>query len=205
MQSYFRAIATTTVITAGLLGWSAMAQDSTPQTTTPKTKSSGKQSPGMTGTQNTGSANRMTTADSSFATKAAAGGMAEVKLGELAKTNASSADVKSFGERMVTDHTKANDQLKQIATSKGITLPTSLNAKDQATYDRLSKLNGAEFDAAYMKDMVADHKTDVNEFKKEADKGMDNDLKQFASSTLPTLQEHLQMAESTAAKVKGSK
>jgi len=182
-----------------------MAQDPTPQTGTPKTKSTGKQSPGMTDTQNTGSANRMAMGDSTFATKAAAGGMAEVKLGELAKTNASSADVKSFGERMVTDHSKANEQLKQIATTKGMTLPTSLNAKDQATYDRLSKLNGAEFDAAYMKDMVADHKTDVSEFKKEADKGTDTDLKQFASSTLPTLQEHLQMAESTASKVKGSK
>jgi putative membrane protein len=205
MRSYFRAIATTTLVGVGLLGWAAMAQDPTPQTGTPKTKSTGKQSPGMTDTQNTGSANRMTMADSSFATKAAAGGMAEVKLGELAKTNASSADVKTFGERMVTDHTKANEQLKQIATTKGITLPTSLNAKDQATYDRLSKLNGAAFDAAYMKDMVADHKVDVNEFKREADKGMDTDLKQFASSTLPTLQEHLQMAESTANKVKGSK
>jgi len=164
-----------------------MAQDSTPKTDK----------------QTTGSANRMPAADSTFATKAAAGGLAEVKLGELAKNHAASADVKTFGERMVTDHTKAGDQLKQIASTKGITLPTSLNAKDQATYDRLAKLNGAEFDAAYMKDMVADHKTDVSEFKRESEKGLDADLKQFAATTLPTLQEHLQMAESTAAKVKG--
>jgi putative membrane protein len=187
MRSYFRAIGSVTVIGLGLLGCAAMAQDSTPKTDK----------------QATGSANRMTSGDSTFATKAAAGGMAEVKLGELAKDHAASADVKTFGERMVTDHTKAGDQLKQIASTKGITLPTSLNAKDQATYDRLSKLNGAEFDAAYMKDMVADHKADVAEFKKESEKGMDADLKQFAATTLPTLQEHLQMAESTASKVKG--
>ncbi len=187
MRSYFRAFVTTTLLGAGLLGYSAMAQDSTPQTDK----------------QNAGSANRMTAADSTFATKAAAGGMAEVKLGELAKDHAASADVKTFGERMVTDHTKAGDQLKQIASTKGITLPTSISAKDQATYGRLSKLSGAEFDAAYMRDMVADHKTDVAEFKKESEKGMDADLKQFAASTLPTLQEHLQMAESTATKVKG--
>jgi putative membrane protein len=103
---------------------------------------------------------------------------------------------------MVADHTKANDELKEIASKKGITLPTSMDAKSQATYDRLSKLSGAEFDRAYMRDMVADHKTDVNEFKQESERGTDPDLKAFAAKTLPTLQEHLQMAESTDAKVK---
>jgi putative membrane protein len=146
-------------------------------------------------------ANRMT-GDHTFATKAAQGGLAEVQLGNLAKDKASNPDVKSFGERMVADHTKANDELKEIASKKGITLPTSMDAKSQATYDRLSKLSGAEFDRAYMRDMVADHKTDVNEFKQESERGTDPDLKAFAAKTLPTLQEHLQMAESTDAKVK---
>jgi putative membrane protein len=150
------------------------------------------------------SANRMT-ADSSFVTKAAQGGMAEVKLGNLAQQNAMSPDVKNFGETMVADHTKANDELKQIASGKGITVPSDITAKDQATYDRLSKLKGAEFDRAYMRDMVTDHKADVAEFKREADRGADADLKAFAAKTLPTLEHHLQMAESVDAKVKGEK
>jgi putative membrane protein len=155
--------------------------------------------------QSAGTANRMTASDSTFATKAAEGGLAEVQLGNLAKDHAESADVKSFGERMVTDHTKANEELTKIASGKGITLPTSMNSKDQALYDRLSKLNGAAFDRAYIQDMVSDHKTDVNEFKREADKGTDSDLKAFAAKTLPTLQEHLTMAEGTVTKVKGEK
>jgi putative membrane protein len=141
-------------------------------------------------------------ADSHFATKAAAGGMAEVKLGELATTNASSSDVKAFGQRMVDDHSKAGDKLKSIASKHNINLPMSMEAKDQAAYDRLSKLHGASFDRAYMQDMVKDHKTDVAEFQKEANSGRNADLKSFASETLPTLQEHLRMAQETAAKVK---
>jgi putative membrane protein len=151
-------------------------------------------------TKNT-SANRLT-ADNTFATKAAQGGMAEVELGKLAKDHASSPDVKNFGQRMVDDHSKANDELKEIAGRKNITLPTTLSAKDQATVDRLSKLNGKEFDRAYMRDMVSDHRMDVNEFKHEADRGTDADLKAFAAKTLPTLEEHLKLAESTEAKVK---
>ncbi len=150
---------------------------------------------------NHSTANRMT-ADHTFATKAAQGGLAEVQLGNLAKDKASSPDVKSFGERMVTDHSKANDELKQIAAKKNITLPTTMDAKSQATYDRLSKLSGAEFDRAYMKDMVTDHRMDVNEFKKESEHGSDPDFKSFAGKTLPTLEEHLRMAESTDAKVR---
>ncbi len=150
------------------------------------------------------SAHRLT-ADSTFATKAAEGGIAEVQLGNLAKEHASSADVKNFAEQMVTDHTKANDELKSIAAGKNITLPTELNAKDKATYDRLSKLNGADFDKAYMRQMVTDHRTDVAEFKREADRGTDADLKAFAGKTLPTLQHHLQMAETTEGSAKNEK
>lgn len=117
------------------------------------------------------SANRLSNPDSTFATKAAQGGMAEMQLGQLATQNASNADVKTFGQHMVDDHTKANDQLKQIAAQKGMTLPTSMDGKDQATYDRLSKMHGAEFDRAYMNDMVKDHQTDIAEFNREANHG----------------------------------
>jgi putative membrane protein len=175
------------VVACGLLAFAQSQPD------TSKSSSAG---------HDTQSANRMAAADHTFATKAAQGGMAEVKLGNLAKEKASSPDVKSFGEMMVEDHTKANDELKQIASKKGMTLPTSVDAKSQATYDRLSKLSGADFDRAYMKDMVADHRMDVNEFKKQSERGMDPDLKEFATKTLPTLQKHLQTAESVDAKVK---
>ena len=116
-------------------------------------------------------------ADQAFVKEAAVGGMAEVELGNLAKQNAASADVKQFGDRMVTDHGKANDELKQWASQKNVTLPTELDAKHKATRDRLAKLNGAAFDKAYMQDMVTDHKQDVAKFRKESTSAHDADLK----------------------------
>ncbi len=150
----------------------------------------------------TQSANRLT-GDSTFASKAAQGGMAEVKLGELAKDHASSSEVKQFAQRMIDDHTKANDELKSIAAKENINLPTGLSAKDQTTYDRLAKLNGASFDKAYMKDMVSDHRADVAEFQREANHGTNPQLKTFAGNTLSTLQQHLQLAEKTAKDMTG--
>lgn len=144
-------------------------------------------------------------ADQQFMMKAAQGGMAEVQLGQLAKDHASSQAVKDFGQNMVDDHTKANDELKDLASRKNVTLPTSVDAKDQATIDRLSKLNGAAFDRAYMRDMVSDHKKDIAEFEKESNSGSDPDVKAWASKTLPTLQHHLQMATDTHRQVSGSK
>ena len=144
-------------------------------------------------------------ADKAFVQKAAIGGMAEVEMGNLAQQKAASEQVKQFGARMVTDHTKANDELKQVASSKGIDLPASLDKKHQADLDRFGKMTGAQFDKAYMSHMVDDHKKDVSEFQKEAKSGKDADVKGFASKTLPTLQEHLQLAQSTHAAVKKEK
>ena len=140
-------------------------------------------------------ASGVSAADQKFMDKAAQGGMAEVELGQLAEQNGGSQNVKDFGKRMVDDHSKANDQLKQLASQKGVTLPTGLDAKDEATKNRLSKLQGAAFDKAYMKDMVMDHKQDVAEFKKESMSAHDSDLKSWAGQTLPTLESHLQQAE----------
>jgi putative membrane protein len=148
------------------------------------------------------SANRLSNPDHTFAIKAAQGGMAEVQMGQLATQKASDPDVKKFGQQMVDDHTKANDQFKEIASRKGVTLPSSIAAKDQATYDRLSKLSGVEFDRAYMADMVRDHREDIAEFEKESKSGSDADIKDFATKTLPTLRHHLEMAESANAKVR---
>jgi len=152
--------------------------------------------------QNTKSADRMGSADNSFVTKAAAGGMAEVELGKLAASQGSSEKVKQFGQKMVDDHSKANEELKEIAAKKNITLPTGLDAKAQATRDRLTKLSGAQFDHAYMQDMLKDHKADVAEFRKESTSGQDAEVKAFAAKTLPTLEEHLKMAEDVAIAVK---
>ena len=137
-----------------------------------------------------------------FVHEAAIGGMTEVKLGNLAQQQASNEQVKQFGARMVKDHSKANDELKQVASRKGIEIPTELDSKHQKDVNGLQKKQGADFDRAYMDHMVKDHKKDVSEFKKEANSGKDPDVKAFAAKTLPTLQEHLQMAESTHASLK---
>ena len=150
-----------------------------------------------------GAQKMMNSGDTMFAMKAAQGGMAEVKLGQLAVDKASNPDVKEFGQRMIDDHTKANDQLKSICSAENMTPPADIDAKDQATYDKLSKLSGAAFDKAYIKDMVKDHEMDIKEFQREANSGKDAQLKQFASTTLPTLQSHLQMAKSAESKVSG--
>ena len=151
------------------------------------------------------SAAKVSSSDKSFVEKAAIGSMAEVQMGKLAQQKAGSDQVKQFGTRMVDDHSKANDDLKQVASHKGITLPSDLDAKHKNKMAKLEKLSGAQFDRAYMDDMVADHKEDVAEFEKQAKSGHDADIKGFASKTLPTLQEHLSLAQSTDKAVKGGK
>jgi putative membrane protein len=130
-------------------------------------------------------------ADDKFAMKAAQGGIAEVALGKLAAQKANSPDVKAFGQRMVDDHSKANDQLMAVAKQESITLPTAMDAKDQATYTKLSALSGAAFDKAYVSDMVKDHEQDIADFRKEGNDGTDPQIKAFAMQTVPTLQSHL--------------
>ncbi|MEW6125653.1 MAG: DUF4142 domain-containing protein [Acidobacteriota bacterium] len=139
--------------------------------------------------------------DHEFAMKAAKDGMAEVELGQLATTKASNDDVKTFAQRMVDDHSKANDELKNLAATKGITLPTALDATGKKMVDDLSKLSGADFDRKYMEMMVKDHDKAVALFEKQATSGKDVELKAWADKTLPTLREHQKMARDTAAKV----
>jgi putative membrane protein len=106
---------------------------------------------------------------------------------------------------MATDHGKANDELKALAASKGVTLPADVDKSHKSKMDKLSKLSGADFDRAYMKDMVKDHKKDVGEFRKESKKAKDADLQKWAQSTLPTLEDHLAMAQKTSDVVQGTK
>jgi len=132
--------------------------------------------------------------DKSFAKEAAIGSMAEVEMGRLAQQNGQSDEVKQFGARMVQDHTAANQQLMPILSATDVTVPEQLDASHRKTYDRLSKMSGAEFDRAYMRDMVQDHEKDVKKFRQEATHGNDPALKSFAQNTLPVLEQHLKMA-----------
>ncbi len=182
-----------------LLSFGALAQDQA--TSAGSTKKSHKASSAAT----SDSTSQVSAADKAFVMKAAQGGLAEVQLGQLAAENGQSDQVKQFGSRMVDDHGKANDQLKQIAMQKGLAVPNDLSAKDKAEKDRLSKLKGAQFDKAYMQHMLVDHKKDIAEFKKESTSGKDNDIKNFASQTLPTLEEHLKLAQQTSASTGAAK
>jgi len=173
----------------------------------------GSNAPSAAGTNAPGNAGGMTksggtsslsSSDRKFIMKAAEGGMAEVELGQLASQRASDPQVKQFAERMVADHSKANDQLKQIASGKNVTLPTDVPAAEKREHDRLAKLSGAQFDREYMSHMTSDHKKDTSLFRSTAKSAKDSDVKQFASTTLPTLEEHLQMAQSIAKSTKSS-
>lgn len=141
--------------------------------------------------------------DRDFIEKAAAGGMAEVEIGNLAQQKAQSADAKSFGSTLATDHTAANNELKTLAQNKGVTLPTTLPKKEQKRVDKLEK--SKHFDKDLAKDGVKDHKHDIKDFEKEAKDGKDPDVKAFAAKTLPTLQKHLQQAEQLEKSVKSGK
>jgi putative membrane protein len=158
-----------------------------------------------TAAQTSGARKAANPPDAAFVHEAAMGGMAEVELGRLATQNASSDDVKQFGQRMVEDHGKANDELKALAGKKNITLPAALDQKHQALRDRLAKQQGAAFDTAYMSEMVSDHQKDVAAFQREAGRGADSDVKAWAQKTLPTLQEHLKLAREARAKAAGRK
>ncbi len=128
--------------------------------------------------------------------------MTEVQLGQLAADKASAQDVKDFGSKMVADHGKANDELKSIAQTKGIQIPDKLDAKHQATVDKFSKLSGADFDKAYVSEMVTDHKKDNALFQKEASSGTDADIKAFAAKTDETVKMHLSMIQDIQSKQK---
>lgn len=143
-------------------------------------------------------------ADRKFIEKAANGGLMEVQLGEMAQQKASSDQVKEFGKKMAEDHGKANDELKQVAEAKGVALPAAVDRSGQKDLEKFGKLQGADFDREYMKHMVSDHKKDVSDFQKEAKSGKDAEVKAFAAKTLPTLQQHMTLAQSTYDAVKSS-
>jgi putative membrane protein len=134
-----------------------------------------------------------TSADRDFAQKAAMGGMAEVELGRMAASKGTAQKVKQFGEHMVADHGKANDELKRIAGAKNIDLPADLDAEHKSKKDQLDQLTGSDFDRAYVDAMVGDHEKTLELFQTEAADGADADLKAFATRTADVIQMHLTM------------
>ena len=138
----------------------------------------------------TGSGSSLSEKDKTFMKKAAKGGMMEVTMGKMAEQNAQSDDVKSFGKRMVTDHSKANDELKSIASNKGFELPNKEHTGKWTS------------DKVYIDMMVKDHEKDLAEFKEEANSGSDPDVKKFADDTAKIVQEHLDAAKEIQGKLK---
>jgi putative membrane protein len=172
----------------------AFAQQSPATTPSQGTMPQTQMPPGHTATQTQGQKQKLSEKDKTFAKEAAMGGMAEVELGNVAQTNAQNDEVKQFGTRMVRDHSAANQQLTTILADKDVTVPTQLDEKHRKTLDKLSKMRGAEFDRAYMHEMVEDHDKDVKKFRQEAEHGKDADLKAFAQKTLPVLEQHQKLA-----------
>lgn len=140
--------------------------------------------------------------DKDFFDKAAEGGMAEVEAGKLAQEKASSAEVKKFGAMMVTDHTQANDKLKAIADNHGLTLPVALNDEHRMMKENLGGLSGKDFDREYIAGQIKDHETVADLLRSESASGQNPDAKAFAAETLPTVEAHLQQAQSLGKKLK---
>lgn len=144
-------------------------------------------------------------ADKAFMEKAAMGGMVEVEMGRLAQQKGTSQQVKDFGARMVQDHGAANNELMQLASKKGLQMPSDAGSAHKRDVQKLSGLSGAQFDREYMAHMVKDHRKDVSDFEKASKSAKDSDVKAFAAKTLPVLQEHLKLAQTTQDAVKAAK
>jgi putative membrane protein len=221
-----------TTRTTGATPGTDMTRDAAYQGTTGATDTSGAQgTPGTTGTMGTtgttGTTGTMGTSDTSgatgttatggkaeqhqqpleshdkeFMTKAAEGSMAEVALGTEVSQKATTPEVKSLADRMVTDHTKANDELKSLAAKKGVMLPSDIDKSDKNEQAKLAKLSGKQLDKEYADHMVKDHEKDLKEFQKAAKDAKDPELKSWAAKMVPILQEHLNEAKQVDAKVK---
>ncbi len=147
------------------------------------------------------SANHMSATDDQFAKLASEGNSGEVQLAQLAEKKASSQDVKDFARKLESDHRKSEEQLKQWATRNGMSLPTNADPSSQSAHDKLAQLAGSDFDEAFVKQQVQDYQQDIQKFKKESSQGQNPELKAYAADSLPTLQEHLRIAQALQQKI----
>ena len=143
--------------------------------------------------------------DSKFAVKAADGGMMEVELSKLALTKSQSPEVKKLAQMIVTDHTKTNEELMKLAGTKNISVPAAISTNRQEKLNDFMKKTGNDFDKDYTSYMVSDHKDDIDLYKKQAEKGKDPEIKAWAAGKVATLEQHLQMAQTTEDLVKNKK
>ena len=177
-----------------LLSTAAAAQTPAPAPTAPPpTSSTAVPEATPSSPMSSGAAVKLSAGDRRFVEKAASGGMAEVQAAQLAEQKSQDPKVKAFAQQMITDHTAANQQLTTIAQQKGLTVPASLDAKDQKEIDKLQSLSGPKFDRIYMKGQQRDHEAMLKLLQHEASSGKDADLKSFADQTVPTVQKHIEL------------
>lgn len=166
---------------------------------TPTTQPAGSSTPASKQTTATSRSNTSLPAgDRDFMMKAAQSDIAEIQAGQAAKEKAVSAAVKKFADQMVADHTKTSGQMKTMAASRNVALPTTPSANDTRDMKKMSTMSGNDFDRAYMASQVRAHRDAVALFQKESKSGKDAELKSFAATTLPALQDHLKMATELA-------
>jgi putative membrane protein len=137
-------------------------------------------------------------AASSFIKEAAQGNQSEIALAQLAQQKAQNSEVKDLAQMLQKDHQQAQDKLQTIAQAHGVTLDQNPSWGEKRAQSKLEKLNGADFDQQYAKDMLEDHVADIKKYEKASQQIEEQDVKQFAQDTLPTLRTHLQHAESAA-------
>jgi putative membrane protein len=189
MQSLLAPVA----VAALLVAAPAWAQTTSQSTTRPSATAASPSAPAT---------ERLSRSDQTFVKEAAKDGATEVELGKLGQQKAQNPRVKQLADKIVTDHEAANSQLMSIASSKGAPLDKDMEKDAQKARDKLAKVNGPEFDRQFADQLVKDHKKDISAFEKEAKNGKDPDVKSFAAQTLPTLQEHLQLAQAAANETK---
>lgn len=151
--------------------------------------------PQLNGTQAAGEASSQ---DKLFVSRALAGGMAEVQLGQLTLQKSNNEQVKQFAQRMIDDHTKLGEQMKSVAQQIGASVPTKISKKDRTTIAKLGTLSGSAYDQAYIKDMLKNHKQDLSDFQTEASSGQDQTVKDAASQGSQLIAQHLQMIQQIA-------
>jgi putative membrane protein len=184
------------IVLCGSMGFAQM-RDSAPQTgqTAGQTPA---QNPSMDPQMNGVQAGQPSPVDRMFVGKAMQGGLAEVQLGQLTLQKSNNPQVKEFAQRMIDDHTKLNEQMKPVAQQLGVTVPDQISKNDRKTIAKLQALSGSAYDQAYIKDMVKDHKQDLNEFQMEASSGQDQTVKDAANQGSKVIAQHLQMAQQLA-------
>jgi putative membrane protein len=189
MKSFVTLMSTAALVCGTLEMTSAQSNQTAPQT--PKTSA---QSPALSSNP-----------DHAFVQQMAMGNLAEVELGEVATKKGANAKVKTFAQRMITDHGKANAELKSLAMSKQVAWPSGVGDEHKATIDRLSKLSGAEFDRAYATNMVEKHQKTLDTLKRQSMSGKDEQVKAWAAKTATAVEEHLKMARDLDREVSGTR